>query len=235
MILLLAVAGGSVDAAMLLGFGVLTAAQTGNTVLLAVAIARHQIAVGLGSAVSVLGYVVGAMAGELVILDPGTAPVSPAVRRALLIELVPLGSLLVAWHMAGIQPGQDTAMLLVALAALAMGLQSAAVLRLHAGPTTTYVTGTLTTFAIRAIQWLHRCDTGQQSVPKREDADAARSLSGMLFYGVTWGMYLAGAVIGALLYLRAGEPALILPILAVALAVALAGSQRAEAGSDYAN
>jgi uncharacterized membrane protein YoaK (UPF0700 family) len=67
-VLLLAVAGASVDAVVILGFGVLTAAQTGNTILLAAHLAQGQFASGLSSAVSVLGYMIGAAVGELVIV-----------------------------------------------------------------------------------------------------------------------------------------------------------------------
>ncbi|MFY8217364.1 MAG: DUF1275 family protein [Chthoniobacterales bacterium] len=52
MVVLLTIAGGSVDAIGIIGFNVLTAAQTGNTILLAVAIAQGKIALGV-SAVAV--------------------------------------------------------------------------------------------------------------------------------------------------------------------------------------
>ena len=50
--LLLTLVGGSVDAMVILGFNVLTAAQTGNTVLLAVAIARGDLVTGASAATS---------------------------------------------------------------------------------------------------------------------------------------------------------------------------------------
>ena len=67
-VLLLSLAGGSVDAAMILGFNVLTAAQTGNTILLAVSLAQGRFATGFYAAVSVIGYMAGAGVGELVIV-----------------------------------------------------------------------------------------------------------------------------------------------------------------------
>ena len=67
-VLLLSLAGGSVDAVMILGFNVLTAAQTGNTILLAVSLAQGRFATGFYSAVSVIGYMAGAAVGELVIV-----------------------------------------------------------------------------------------------------------------------------------------------------------------------
>lgn len=95
MMLLLSVAGGSVDAVIILGFNVLTAAQTGNTILLA------------------------------------------------------------------------TCSRSVAIAAIAMGVQSAIVLRLHVGPTTTYVTGTLTSFATKIVRGLYIIKAPDAPVPWR--------------------------------------------------------------------
>lgn len=223
MILLLAIAGGGVDAVVLLVFGVLTAAQTGNTVILAISLARGQLTTGLLSTVSVVGYVSGAAVAELIILgrrDQQRAPASgPApVDRALVAELVPLGCLFVYWHLAGPQPVGGAIVLLVALAAVAMGMQSAVVLRLHAGPTTTYVTGTLTQFTTEAIHWLRLVET----TPRRPKPSSVRAPPAIdpWVYGITWITYLLGALVSALLYLRIGELALVLPIAAIAAALA---------------
>lgn len=95
MILLLAVAGAGMDAMVILRFGVLTAAQTGNTILLAVHLAQGEFASGLSSAVSVVGYIIGAAVGELVIVRRrDSVPWPSAVVWTLVIELVPLGCLL---------------------------------------------------------------------------------------------------------------------------------------------
>jgi hypothetical protein len=108
MLLLLAVAGASVDAVVILGFGVLTAAQTGNTILLAAHLAQGQFASGLSSAVSVLGYMIGAAVGELVIVGRRDSASWPsAVGWTLVAELVPLDCLLSYWHLAGPNPGQE--------------------------------------------------------------------------------------------------------------------------------
>ena len=77
-----------------------------------------------------------------------------------------LGSLLISWHLAGPHPDARMSAILGALAAVAMGLQSAAVLRLHAGPATTYVTGTLTTFATEAIRRLHLVKAARRMAPE---------------------------------------------------------------------
>lgn len=68
---------------MILGFNVLTAAQTGNTVLLAVALAQEKLDVGPAAAVSVAAFVVGAAAAELALVVPiGALLVVAAAERA---------------------------------------------------------------------------------------------------------------------------------------------------------
>lgn len=94
LILLLALAGAGVDAVVILGFNVLIAAQTGNTILLAVAVAQGQLAVGISAAVSVVGYVIGAAAGELMISGPATSRLGSAgITVALVAECLLLGCL----------------------------------------------------------------------------------------------------------------------------------------------
>jgi uncharacterized membrane protein YoaK (UPF0700 family) len=208
-ILLLAVAGGGVDAAVYLGFGVLTAAQTGNTILLAVAFSQGHFLAGLHSAVSIASYVVGAAIGQMIVGVRRTISRS-ALRWALFIELFALGALLLAWRAAGSQPATRESLPLVALAAVSMGIQSAAVLYLHAGPATTYVTGTLTTFTVDVIRWPHL-------------VSASRPHPGILsgqrpwIYGIAWLVYLGGAAGTGLLFLRIGSTALLLPIAAIAI------------------
>jgi uncharacterized membrane protein YoaK (UPF0700 family) len=212
-ILLLSLAGGTVDAAVLLGFRVLTAGQTGNTVLLAVALARHEFAVGLASAISVLGYVGGVAAGEVIIVACGPRRTSTPVRGALLAELAPLTASFVAWRFLAGPP-----YLVVALAAIGMGMQSAAVLRLHAGPATTYITGNLTICAVRAVQWLHLV-SAENTAPIRKSASSI----GALVYGGTWGAYLGGAIVGGALFLRVGALALVVALIEVVGAIICEG------------
>jgi uncharacterized membrane protein YoaK (UPF0700 family) len=57
----------------------------------------------------------------------------------------------------------------VAMSAIAMGIQSAVVLYLPAeAPTTTYITGMLTTFVTYLIQLLHLIEASPESEQRRE-------------------------------------------------------------------
>ncbi len=215
MILLLAVVGAGVDAVMITAFGVLTAAQTGNTILLGVALGQGQWSAGLAAGTSVIGYVVGAGFGELII-EGGRAhrDAPPLVARAIVVELLLLALILCVWRLLGAVPapaGQDA---LVALAALAMGTQSAVTLRLHAGPATTYVTGTLTTFTtgmVRRLRW-GGPEPYPVSGPRRVAADGSKERERPWMYGATWAAYAAGAIVAALLWIELREAALLLPI-----------------------
>jgi uncharacterized membrane protein YoaK (UPF0700 family) len=222
MTLLLSVAGGAVDAAVILRFNVLTAAQTGNTILLVTALAEHQWATGFYAAVSVVAYLLGVAAGELVMIRRSNGSRLSPAARGLLAELFPLGALLACWHIAGHKPSQGTIAVLIAFAAIAMGIQSAAVLRVHAGPTTTYVTGTLTTFATKAVQQLHKGAASQAAVRRQDASTVLLSGEGAVIYGLDWLLYAGGALASALLFLRIHTTALVLPIAAVVAAAVAA-------------
>jgi len=222
MVLLLSLAGGSVDAVMILGFNVLTAAQTGNTILLAVSLAQCRLATGFYAAVSVIGYMAGAGVGELVIVRRrDSASWLLPFGWALVAELVALSGLLVLWRLAGPNPAVGTSACLVAFAAVAMGIQSAAVLRLHVGPTTTYVTGTLTTFMTETIRRLPLVETAPARAPEAQaSGSSVLSPNGPVLYGIVWLVYAGGACVSGLLFLRVREAALTIPIIAILAAIA---------------
>ncbi len=214
MALLLAVAGGGVDAIMILAFNVLTGAQTGNTVLLAVALAERRFAAGFYSAVSVASFIIGSVAGQLVILKRKSESALHPIRWALAAELLPLIALLLCWHIVQ-HPGPKVTTVLVAFAAGSMGMESAAVRGLHGVPSSTFVTGTLITFSTDLTRWLFIKETGAPPQP-------GLSSDRPLLYGLGWLGYLCGAVASGVLFKSIGETALVLPIMAI-VAVIIAG------------
>jgi uncharacterized membrane protein YoaK (UPF0700 family) len=209
------------------GFNVLTGAQTGNTVLLGAALAQGRLAAALGSIVSVVGYVIGVAVGEFILIrHHETWPWPSAVRTVLIAELIPLGCLFIFWLLAGPHPVQETICALVLYAAGATGLQSAAMLRLHGGAATTYVTGTMTTFATKLIRWLRLVEAASVSSPERQELIQMTTVSavgGPWIYGLTWFVYVTGAVVGGLLFLYTREMALLLPIVAIVVVVGRGG------------
>jgi uncharacterized membrane protein YoaK (UPF0700 family) len=196
---LLAFAGACVDAIAIVAFNVLVAAQTGNTILFAVAIARGDFVTGLSSAVSIATFVAGALVGQaLVERLPGAG-----VRAVLVAEAAVLAGLLLVWLL--FSPG---AVFVVACSALAMGLQSAAALNLHTGPTT-YMTGLLTSVAADFARLILR-----RTRPPAAGGDEGPNEA------LVWTIYLGGAIASGAAFLKFGPVALVLPLAALA-AVAL--------------
>jgi len=203
-VLLLALAGAGVDATFIMGFNVLSAAQTGNTILLAVALARGDAVVGLSAAISVAAFVGGAAAAAWVIAwvsSKGHAGKAPTA--ALALEVLLIASALVLWRLSGTNVPGAVANVLVALAAFSMGIQSAVVLILHT-PTTTYVTGMLTSFTAGMTQQILARRTSLATT----DPTASRN-------GWVWVAYLASAIVSGMLFLHIRELALLLPLAAL--------------------
>src|SRR5215467_10488321 len=122
LLLALTAAAGWIDALSYVALGhVFTANMTGNLVLLGLAVGTGQAGGALRSVVALAGFAAGAL-----------------LASALAREAAVLVALAALWRAgAGVEP-------LIVLAAVGMGIQSAAVRRLAvAGVTTTFVTGTL--------------------------------------------------------------------------------------------
>lgn len=140
LLLALTAAAGWADALSYLALGrVFTANMTGNLVLLGLAVGNVQPGGVQRSAVALVAFALGALLGSWVTRDAAGA--WPArVTAALGVEAAALAAFAVLWWAhAPLAP-------LIALSALGMGIQSAAVRRLAvAGVATTFVTGTVTT------------------------------------------------------------------------------------------
>ena len=147
LILLLTWAAGSVDAIGYLGLGhVFTANMTGNIVLLGVALGQGNGFAALRSMVALGGFVLGvAIAALIVERGPQQEEWPIGVTHALVVEWGILWLFALAWHLPGSERTGGIIYVLIALSAVAMGMQSAAVRRLNLpGIATTVVTGTLT-------------------------------------------------------------------------------------------
>jgi uncharacterized membrane protein YoaK (UPF0700 family) len=222
LLVLLAMAAGCVDAVSFLGLGqVLTAAMTGNTVLLGLSIGQADVQAALRGGVALAGFVAGAVLGAAIVERGAWAAIwSPAVTAALGLELVVLITLALGWHLAGDEAVRSVAELdaLIASAGLAMGIQSAAAQRIGVpGVATTYVTGTLTSLAARLVRWLRSFRTsagGATAGPSQ--SDRAAPVRAPWLPAVVWLAYGAGAV-------AAGAVKLWWPAVALPPAIAAAG------------
>jgi uncharacterized membrane protein YoaK (UPF0700 family) len=235
MLVLLALAAGCVDATSFLGLGqVLTAAMTGNTVLLGLALGRADMLGALRSTVALLAFFAGVVLGASIAPRSPPGPIcSPAVAPALALELVLLVAL-ATWHLVeGAERWLDVRFLLIAAAGLAMGIQSAVAYRIGVpGIATTYVTGTLTSLATRLVARLR----WRASPDEELEGSPASWLPAKVWLAYGCGAVFAGAMehwwptAGIVGNVRWPFAALLLPIVVVAtvtLTVAFGHRRRA--------
>jgi uncharacterized membrane protein YoaK (UPF0700 family) len=219
-LILLATAGGSLDAIVMIGFGVMLAAQTGNTVILASALAKGHLVASLHSAMSLVGFIFGALTGKLLLLAQWPRYQNRPIIFNLTVELLLLLGLLSGWSVAGPNPSWAISALLIAIGAIAVGLQSAALLHIHAGAQTTYITGTLTRFTAKLVSHLQQKRSNAPQLEHEQNPSETLSSRQLPWvYGLAWLVYAIGALCGAVLFLRIGAPALFLPIMAIVAAI----------------
>jgi uncharacterized membrane protein YoaK (UPF0700 family) len=220
-VMVLTFASGASDVTAITRLGnVFTSVMTGNMALFGLSLARESVSQATHTVTAVAGYVAGvaigtAMAGRRrTEHTAGEAPVKPAAAKpaderwpahitlTLTAELLLLAGVLAGWEVTGSQPAGRAQYVILAIAACAMGIQSAAVNQLGLGNvSTTYLTGTL---------------TGLVSGIVRPDGNGGRRglavLAGLV----------AGAVLAGVLLANAAWAVPLLPLLAVATATLLA-------------
>lgn len=217
----LAVVAAATDVVSYLGLGhVFTANMTGNTALLGIGIATGDTDAALRSACALGAFVVGAVAGGLV----------PSGRRilasCLAVELVPLLALYVWWGAAG-EPAHGAPRYgYIALAGVAMGLQSGAVTRLGvSGVTTVFITGTITSIVVDLSVRTHG-----KRLPKQNPL-------GHVLQALVIAFFLVGALAAGFTFKHEGAAAVLIPLVVLAVLVVAAfvlppGSDRSAADAD---
>ena len=148
LVVLLTFVTGAVDA---IGFtrlgGVFTSVMTGNMVLLGVSAGRGDVSLAIHTGVAFIAFVLGGLAGARVAghatKDQDFWP--RPILTALVLELGVLCVFAIWWESVAGAPRGAAQYSLLGLNAVALGIQSAAVLRFGiSGLSTTYLTGTLT-------------------------------------------------------------------------------------------
>lgn len=232
MVLVLTWAAAGVDAISYLGLGhVFTANMTGNAVLLGLSIGQGQGLAALRSIIALASFAMGvALSAVMLETRQGRGEWPIEVTRAVAAEGIILGLFTLTWHLGAHRGGLLYA--LIALSAVAMGIQSAAIRHLQVpGIATTYITGTLTSMVAEFVSWLARVQrsplavdpTGQSATL---EAPHVRSYHGARLQAVVLVVYVLAAIVSALL--QAGHSRLVTlsPLLAVALVVVNAYARR---------
>jgi uncharacterized membrane protein YoaK (UPF0700 family) len=203
----LTVSSGAVDAISFLALGkVFSAFMTGNIAFLGLRVAGAARAPGgVAIFVSMAAFAVGVYLSHRIVKASETFGIwSQRVTVALGVSLIPHAVFLAVWFASNGQPSIDVTHVLLALWALAMGMQSAAVRTLHvAGVFTTAATATIIFLVGDITNW-------SATVAERH------RLAGVLV------SLLVGATAGGLLLVHAYIYAPVLPFVMTAVAVATA-------------
>jgi uncharacterized membrane protein YoaK (UPF0700 family) len=206
LLLALTFASGSIDAMSFFSLGhVFTANMTGNIVLFGIALGSGGLQAAVRNCIAFGAFIVGLIAGVRLMRQTESNALWPrAATRSLWIEIGVLIVLTAGWERSFPRPHGAIELSLIAISAVAMGLQTATVALLRVkGIATTYVTGTLTSIFV---------DLGAQS--------GFRSVAARI--GVLLAL-LAGAAISSALVLWA-PAAVPLPAIAAIGAAAIATS-----------
>jgi uncharacterized membrane protein YoaK (UPF0700 family) len=220
-IFLLTWTAGCSDAISYLGLGhVFTANMTGNTVLLGLDIEQGAGLAVLRSAVALGGFCLGAYAGAfLVERGQEAATGTPRVTIALTIEAVLLAVFAAIWLLTGANPRAGGVVnALIALSALAMGLQSALVRSLGiAGIATTYITGTLTNLMAGVARWTR---ITARAAPGKEAGTGTRSNEPALGrLAAVWIIYVLSALVSGAAVAHFPSVAVFLPLVALVFVI----------------
>jgi uncharacterized membrane protein YoaK (UPF0700 family) len=151
---LLTFASGASDVASFTRLGnVFTSVMTGNITLFGLAVARGSGSLAAHTTVAFAGYVAGVVVGTRILWRRSGVPVAkapdgewpPRMTLTLLTELTLLVGVLIGWEVTGTRPSGAAQFVILAVAACAMGIQSASVNQMGLGNlSTTFLTGTLT-------------------------------------------------------------------------------------------
>jgi uncharacterized membrane protein YoaK (UPF0700 family) len=171
LVLLLAWAAGSLDAIAYLGLDhVFTANMTGNMVLLGLTLGQGQGLAAIANVIALVAFILGLIIGAVIVAKGGKqGDWDRRVTWALFWEGMMIAAFTLVWHVtpAGEERGSAALYLLIALSAMAMGVQSVAVRHLNIpAVSTTYVTGTMTSLIAALVSRL------RSSSPKTRGKEA---------------------------------------------------------------
>ncbi len=219
LVLILAFASGYIDAISYLGMGsVFTSNMTGNTVLLGLALGQGKVLAAVRSVIALFGYICGVAVGSTIV-DRGEKRViwPSSATAAFAAELLVLRVFAAGGFSTGHTPSEFTLYPLIALAAIAMGMQSTAVRVLGvSGVATTYITGTWTSLISSLTRRLTSAASGKES------RQPTLPSGGTVIQALVVLVYILAAVVGGLSYAMLFLDAAFVPAIGVALVVVVA-------------
>jgi uncharacterized membrane protein YoaK (UPF0700 family) len=199
---LMAIAAGSSDALAYLTLGnVFTSAMTGNTVLLCIAVGQGRLAATLQSFTAFAAFVIGAMLAAALARRPMPEErVPPRLMPLFLLEIVFLAAFVAVW-VATERASESARYVLIALSALAMGVQGVTARQINVPQVNTIV---FTTTIVSVVASCTHALLRASAIP----FDTKRQIGILLVYA-------AGAVLMAVLITQEVAIYVWLPLLAV--------------------
>ncbi|GCF10959.1 hypothetical protein KDI_45230 [Dictyobacter arantiisoli] len=222
-ILLLSGTAGYFDALCYLGLQrVFPANMTGNTVLLGIALGKGMWEDALLTVSAVLGFCLGALLTTLLLKEQRPGVWTSQVVRLFGLEWILLFLFTLLWLFTQATfPTLGITILLILLASLAMGIQSATVMMLgFPGIVTTYITGTLTSLMGNLGNWLRPAHYQRQYPYISHAALTASQKHDIIRQASTWLVYLLGAVLGGAATLYLPTLSVCIPLITIALVIA---------------
>jgi len=210
-VLLFAWAAGGVDAIAYLTAHVFTANMTGNTVLLGISIGQGNALDIFHASAAMIGYITGVVMGTLITGEDDARAIA-GVHQEVIIEAGILVLFAAVFLLPLSREGQVAKGLLILISALAMGMQSAAVKRLHLpGIATTYITGTITSLFSGLVPYWQ----GKKSKQATSNHPALRMSRSFILQAEVILSYLLAALVTGVLYKRWPAVVAWLPVTAI--------------------
>ncbi|HKF22190.1 MAG TPA: YoaK family protein [Candidatus Angelobacter sp.] len=221
-VLLFTSAAGSVDAIAYMAAHVFTANMTGNAVLMGISIGQGKGRAIINSLVALIVFIGGIVLGAVLAGEGGDkAKTLAAVRREVIVECGVLVLFAATFLLPLPRDHKTVILLLIIFSALAMGLQSAAVKRLHLpGIATTYITGTITSLFTGLVH--HFAPRARLALADRSGS-VPRFNPSLRLQAEVFLAYSIAALISAFLYVRWPSAVAWLPVVAIGV---VAGSLR---------
>ncbi len=208
----LSFASGSTDVLSFVIFGnVFTSAMTGNTALLAIAVARGHLLPAPHSLIAVLGFVLGTVLAAALSPSDKRHQARQGLARLLLVEIAGLGGCAALWTLSRHQGAESTLLAAILLSALGMGIQGVVARSIDAKGISTIV---FTSVLITILTSLTDALTGRARLSRGR---------GLGIHLGSFGAYVAGGLLAAVLVTPQAEMLAWLPVAAVI--VALGGSR----------
>src|SRR5262245_15749607 len=229
-VLLFTLAAGSVDAIAYMAAHVFTANMTGNAVLMGISIGQGRGGAILNSLVALIVFIGGIVLGAILAGEGGDkVSALAAVRREVTVECAVLALFAATFLLPLPRDHRSIVMLLIIFSALAMGLQSAAVKRLHLpGIATTYITGTITSLFTGLV---HHAAPRARLARTNHSSISPRFNPSLRLQAEVFLIYSLAALVSAFLYVRWPSAVAWLPVMAIGfVAVSMAPPKSRNSG-----